>query len=198
MNKIAMLLVLVGMVSCKDKDKAPAPAASPPPAETPAVKPADPAVAKPADPPAEAPAAGWTTYTSKTGNYSMEFPTAPTEKGTMVMSEFGATDADSRTAGCGMAVAPVPNKDADPKTMLEAMTTGYKADAKVLEEKDITVGKHPGKHLVIENAKHRKWIRVYVIDDKLYINNCGGPFDRGDKDAPTAKRVLESFKLTKT
>jgi hypothetical protein len=131
----------------------------------------------------------------------MEFPTAPTEKGqggaSMVMSEFGATEADSRTAGCGMATAPVPNKDADPKTMLGAMATGYKADAKVLEEKDITInGKYPGKHLVIENAKHRKWIRLYVIEGKLYINNCGAPFDRADKEAPIAMRVLESFKLT--
>jgi len=144
---------------------------------------------------------GWTTYTSKEGKYTMEFPTAPTEKGqggaSMVTSEFGATEADARTAGCGMATTPVPNKDADPATMLGAMATGYKTDAKVLEEKDLTInGKYPGKHLVIENAKHRKWIRLYVIEDKLYIHNCGAPSDRGDKEAPIAMRVLESFKLT--
>ena len=38
--------------------------------------------------------------------------------------------------------------------------------------------------------------RLYVIEDKLYIHNCGAPSDRGDKEAPIAMRVLESFKLT--
>ena len=114
----------------------------------------------------------------------------------MVMSEFGATEADPRTSGCGVAATPVPSKTADPKVMLEGMTTGYKADAKVIEDKDITIEGHPGKSLIIENKRHRKWIRLYVIDALLVINNCGGPFDRGDKDEATAKRVLDSFKPT--
>jgi hypothetical protein len=205
MRPIHLIFAVFALVACKDKT--PTPVAS----DKPADKPADPPAA-PADKPAEVPAAkpaepavaakpgadGWTTYTSKEGKYTIEFPTPPKEQGMMVMSEFGATDADKRTSGCGMATAPVPNKDAVPKTMLDAMVAGYKADAKVLEEKDITIDKHPGRHLVIENEKHRKWIRVYVVDDKLYINNCGAPFDRGAKDAATAKRVLESFKLTKS
>jgi hypothetical protein len=193
MKQVAFVLMLAALSSCKDKTPIPAAPPTDKPADPPAVKPAEPPADKPADKPT---AAGWTTYTSKEGKYTIEFPTPPTEKGMMVLSEFGATDADSRTAGCGMATSPVPNKAADPKAMLDAMAGGYKADAKVLEEKDIKIGKYPGKHLVIENAKHRKWIRVYVIDDKLYINNCGGPFDRADKDAPTAMRVLESFKPT--
>lgn len=199
MQLLRLSVALVALVACKDK----APEASKDPVPA-ADKPADkPVVEKPAEKPAAvAPAAadGWITYTSKEGKYTIEFPTTPKEQAqggaSMAMSEFGATAADDRTAGCGMAVAPVPAKDADPATMLEAMSKGYKTDAKILEEKDIKLGAWPGKHLVIENSRHRKWIRLYVIDGKLYINNCGAPFDRGDKEAPTAKRVLESFKLT--
>ena len=202
MKFLRVSFVLVALIGCKDK----APASEPPPADKPAeTKPAEtkPTETKPAaEAPADKPAGGdgWITYTSKEGKYTIELPTKPKEQAqggaSMVMSEFGATAADDRTAGCGMAVAPVPAKDADPATMLEAMSKGYKTDATILEEKDIKMGTWPGKHLVIQNARHRKWIRLYVIDGKLYINNCGAPFDRGDKEAPTAKRVLESFKLT--
>jgi hypothetical protein len=197
--KHALAVALMVVMGCKDKAPEPkvGPAESAPPPVTKADEP-KPAAPAPAPPAAPAPAAGgeWTTYTSKEGKYTIEFPTKPKEQGAMVMSEFGATDADSRTSGCGMASVPSPNKAADPATVLNAMTAGYKANAKVLEEKDITINGAPGKHLVIENEKHRKWIRVYLINDRIYINNCGGPFDRGDKDAPTAKRVLESFKPT--
>lgn len=183
--------------ACNDKK----PVVADKPAAPPVDKPADPPVADKTPPPADKPvAAGWRLFTSKEGNFTIDLPSDPKEQGQggamMAMSEFGATDADSRTSGCGIAYAPAPGGGANPEVMLDAMVKGYKANAKVLEEKDIKLGTYPGKSVVIENTSHRKWIRVYVADGKLYINNCGGPFDRGDKDAPTATRVLDSFKLT--
>lgn len=204
------LVALTASSGCKDKASAPGKSADKPadiaadkPAETRddtvAAKPADTAAAKPADiaadKPATAPAAdGWTTYSSDEGKYTIEFPSPPKVKGMLVTAEFGVTDKDSRTSACGMAASPLPGDESQAATMLNAMTTGYKADATVIEDKDITIGKYPGKSLIVETAKHRKLFRLYVIGNKLYINNCGGPVDRADADAPTAKRVLDSFK----
>jgi len=199
------LMVLVAGAAtsgCKDKaselgkpaDK-PADIAADKPAETRddtvAAKPADTAAAQPATTPA---ADGWTTYSSKEGKYTIEFPTPPKVNGMIVTAEFGVTDKDSRTSACGMTAAPLPGDESQAATMLNAMATGYKADATVIKDKDITIGKYPGRSLIIQTEKHRKLFRLYVIGDKLYINNCGGPFDRADADAPTAKRVLDSFK----
>ena len=194
-----MVMVMVALVAgsaCKDKS----PTISDKPAD-PAAKPADTGsagdtvAAKPTDPAPAAPAAdGWTTYTSSDGAYTIELPKPPKVNGMLVTAEFGVTDKDSRTSACGIAATPLPGDASQAATMLNAMATGYKTDAKVIEEKDITIGKYPGKSLIVETPKHRKLFRLYVIGDKLIINNCGGPFDRADADAPTAKRVLDSFK----
>jgi hypothetical protein len=189
---LVMLVAVAATSGCKDK---PADVVATKPAEprvdTVAARPADTAAARPPTTPA---ADGWTTYSSPEGTYSIEFPTPPKVKGMLVVAEFGVTDKDSRTSACGIAASPLPGDESQAATMLDAMATGYKTDATVIEEKDITIGKYAGKSLVIQTERHRKSFRLYVIKDKLYINNCGGPFDRADADAPTAKRVLDSFK----
>lgn len=66
-----------------------------------------------------------------------------------------------------------------------------------LEDKDVQIGEHPGKSLVVENTSHRKWMRVYMVDGTIYLANCGGPFDRAAADGPIAMKTLDSFKLAK-
>ncbi len=202
---ILALLGLVAIAGCKKKDE---PAATPaagssagsaagsiqPPVAMPVTPPPDAEV--PAPPPA---APAWETYTSKEGKFSLELPSKPMEKAqgtmTMVMAQFGTTAADPRDATCGAVYMALPPEAKDPKVMFDGATARHKQNAKVIEEKDIKLGKHPGRSLIVENDSHRKWMRIYAANKTLYIVNCGGPFDRAESDGVVATRVLESFKL---
>ena len=207
------LLVVVG---CKKEEKAP-PADKPAdpataaktadkPADPAATTPTDPAAAKPADPPAEPAAPAeikWETFTSKEGGFSMEFPAKAEERdqgGMKILgAEFGTTASDSRTSMCGGTAVKLPaDAKLDVKKMLEGAVARHKQPPnKVIEEKEIKLGKHPGKSIVVENTSHRKWMRVFVADKTLYVLTCGGPFDRASTDGPIATRVLDSFKIAK-
>lgn len=192
------LMAILTATGCK-QDSKPAPsqdkpattaAPTPPPAPTP-------------DAAAPAVAAGptWQPYTSKEGGFSIEVPATPKESDQggmkMVGAEFGTSAGDDRTAMCGAVYMKLPDgASADPKVMLDGATARHKQDAKVIEEKDVTIGKHPGRSLIVENSSHRKWMRVYIVDKTIYVLNCGGPFDRAAVDGPIATRFLDSFKLT--
>lgn len=145
----------------------------------------------------------WEKYTSKEGKYEIELPTTPKEQEAQGMkivgSEFGVTAKDDRTAMCGVAFMALPGDaaKADPKTLLDGATARHKQGAEVIEEKDLKLGKVPGRSLVVKNASHQKWMRVFVNAGTIYIANCGGPFDRADKDGPIATKALDSFKFTK-
>ena len=145
----------------------------------------------------------WEKYTSKEGKYTIELPTTPKEQEAQGMkivgSEFGVTAGDDRTAMCGVAFMALPGDaaKADPKTLLDGATARHKQNAEVIEEKDLKLGKVPGRSLVVKNASHQKWMRVFVNAGTLYIANCGGPFDRADKDGPIATKALDSFVFTK-
>lgn len=210
MTNRTMLLALLGLVAsagCKKKDEPAAtpaagssagsteqaPAVATPGTATPKVVPPD------AEVPAPPPASAWETYTSKEGKFSLELPSKPMEKAqgtmTMVMAQFGTTAADPRDATCGAVYMALPPEAKDPKVMFDGATARHKQNAKVIEEKDVKLGKHPGRSLVVENDSHRKWMRIYAANNTLYIVNCGGPFDRAASDGVVATRVLESFKL---
>ncbi len=207
MTNRTMILALLGLLAiagCKKKDEPaatpsagstePAPAVATPGTATPKVVPPDAEV--PTTPPA---ASAWETYTSKEGKFSVELPSKPMEKAqgtmTMVMAEFGTTTADPRNATCGAVYMALPPEAKDPKVMFDGATARHKQNAKVIEEKDVKLGKHPGRSLIVENDSHRKWMRIYAANSTLYIVNCGGPFDRAASDGVVATRVLESFKL---
>jgi len=145
----------------------------------------------------------WEKYTSKEGKYTIELPTTPKEQEAQGMkivgSEFGVTASDNRTAMCGVAFMALPAEaaKADPKTLLDGATARHKQNAEIVEEKDLKLGKVPGRSLVVKNASHQKWMRVFVNAGTIYIANCGGPFDRADKDGPIATKALDSFAFTK-
>ncbi len=202
---VLALLGLVAIAGCKKQDEPaatpsagstePAPAVATPGTATPKIVPPDAEV--PATPPPAGPA--WETYTSKEGKFSLELPGKPMEKAegtmTMVMAEFGTTTADPRTATCGAVYMALPPDAKDHKVTFDGATARHKQNAKVIEEKAVKLGKHPGRSLIVENDTHRKWMRIYAANNTLYIVNCGGPFDRAESDGVVATRVLESFKL---
>ncbi len=205
MLRTTLLIALALVPACKKENKAtPAPdKGSAGPAQEPGVKP-QPAPegtkpeAKPADP---APAAQiWDKFTSKDGGFTIELPGKGEERDQgglkMVGAEFGATTADPRTSMCGAAFMKLPAAD-NAKTILDGATARHKENATVIEDKEITLGKHPGRSLIVENTSHRKWMRVYLVDKTIYIVNCGGPFDRATTDGPLALKSLASFELTK-
>lgn len=208
----AFVVIALLAPACKKDEAKPSTSAAETPAAKPADKPADP-VAKTAEPavkptePAVAAAPAevtFKTYTSKEGKFTIDLPGEAKEQDQggmkIVGAEFGVTSADSRTAMCGIAYMALPPAaaDGDPKVMLDGATTRHKSgDAKVIEEKDITIGKHPGRSLIVENSSHRKWMRAYIINKSIYLLNCGGPFDRASTDEKVALKALDSFKLTK-
>ena len=123
---------------------------------------------------------------------------APHGQAEIVGAQFGTTASDDRTAMCGVAYMDLgAAAKGDPKVMLDGATARHKQGAKILEEKDIKIGKYPGRSIVVQNDTHRKWMRVYIVESKIYVLNCGGPFDRGDKDGEVATKTLDSFALAK-
>ncbi len=161
-------------------------------------KPAEPKLAEPAPAPAAAGPA-WETATSKEGKFTVELPGKPNEQKqgamTILGAEFGTTATDDRTAMCGAVFVELPAVPPDVKQTFDGATLRHKDGATVVEEKDVKLGDVPGRHLVVENASHRKYMRLYIKGSTMYLVNCGGPFDRAATDGPIATRVLESFKL---
>jgi hypothetical protein len=144
----------------------------------------------------------WEKFTSKDGGFSIELPAKPEEQeqGGMkiVGAQFGTTATDDRTAMCGVAYMNLGDAaKGDPKVMLDGATARHKQGAKVIEEKDVKLGKYPGRSIIVQNDTHRKWMRVYIVEKNIYVLNCGGPFDRGDTDGLVATKALDSFALTK-
>jgi len=144
----------------------------------------------------------WEKYTSKEGGYSIDLPSKPEEQeqGGMKIAGamFGKTATDTRTSMCGVGYADVPDPNADPNVVLEAATARHKEGAEVLEDKAIELDKNPGKSIIVKNTSHQKWMRMYIVDKKrIYVLNCGGPFDRAATDGPIALKALDSFALVK-
>lgn len=209
--RTALLVALALVPACKKEG---APSAAPEtgragsagPALEPGVKPqpseAAPEGTKPEAKPVEAaPAAQvWDKFTSKDGGFTIELPGKAEERDQngvkMVGAEFGATASDPRTSMCGAAYVTLPAVE-DAKTTLEGAVAKHKENATVVEDKEIMLGKVPGRSLIVENTSHRKWMRVYLDGKKLFIINCGGPFDRAATDGPLALKAVASFALTK-
>jgi hypothetical protein len=145
----------------------------------------------------------WEKYTSKDGGYTIELPSTPKEQDAQGMkivgAEFGVTATDDRTAMCGVAFMDLPAEalKADPKVMLDGATARHKQNATVIEEKDVKLGKNPGRLIVVKNETHQKWMRAFIANKRIYILNCGGPFDRAESDGKVATKALDSFAFTK-
>lgn len=218
MLKLAALFALIAVSGCEKKKTEPAPAVASGSAVVAADKPAptpptqEPGSAAPgSDAPgsaapgsaAAAPAEpAWEKFTSKDGGFTIELPSKPEVQDAngmkIVGAQFGKTATDDREAMCGVAYMNLGDAaKADAKTMLDGATARHKQGAKVIEDKDIKLGKYPGRSLIVETDKHRKWMRVFIVEKNIYVLNCGGPNDRGDSDGKIALKALDSFALAK-
>lgn len=89
--------------------------------------------------------------------------------------------------------------NAKPATIQAALENSRKAaeeslKGKLLSEKKITLGKHPGLEFQVESAKLGVYrSRIYIADGRMYQVTVMGPKEVAT--SPTADEFLKSFKL---
>lgn len=196
-GRIALVAVLA-LGACKGSNSGPAPSTTSPAgsAGSGSAAPAPMAATKPALPVA---VVNWVSHTAKDGAYSIELPGKPAESDRSgvksVDAEFGATDADPRTSLCGVVAMALPD-GSDPAAVLAGATERPKQNATVVEDKELKLGAHPGRSLIVDNPSQRKWLRVYVTDNAMYMLKCSGPVERAEADGPHVQKAFDSFALT--
>lgn len=211
---LPVALFVFALAACKKdtpkaEDPPPAPVAKGEPAPgggapTDPAKPADPPAdpVKPADPPA-VPAGDWKPFTSTAGRYTVTFPGTPMEQSQDTDSEvgkltvhFAAVDKGDAAYMVGYNDLP---KEADltPKRVLDGQRDGTIKtfpNAKIIEEKEITMDGNPGRSLTFEapslNATHRS--RTFLVGNRVYTVIA---LAVGDGKPDVAATFLDSFKL---
>jgi hypothetical protein len=145
----------------------------------------------------------WQRY-SKAGQFSVELPGPAKESaetlGALTMHSVGAEfhSSDERKGSCGVSRFDFTGRlkgDVTPAKLLELGLGPHKKGGRIVEEKVVALGKHPGRALVVENERHRKWFRAYFVGKVQYTLSCGAPVDRSAVDDAIARRFLDSFKL---
>jgi hypothetical protein len=146
-------------------------------------------------------------FTSREGGFSVQVPGEMKETVKNVKSPGGKNEVQ-RT----YTYAPSPNtvyllldrdmaalKKADAETVAKALDNSRKAaeqalKGKLLGEKKVTLGKHPGLEFQIESAQLGVYrSRVYIADGRMYQITVMGP--RDVVTSKTADDYLQSFKL---
>jgi hypothetical protein len=150
-------------------------------------------------------------FTSKEGGFSVKLPGKPKEKVQNVQAPSGKAEVQ-RTYVC----ASDPKATyyildhgmqnlagADRTTLNKVLEEGSKAaekslNGKLLNQKQVALGKYPGLEYQIESAKaggvYR--CRAYIVDGRMYLVTISGPKDLAT--SKTADEYLESFQLLKT
>jgi hypothetical protein len=205
----AIVIGIVGLSGCKKDDAkknlpppAPEPVAKgePPPGEPPKTDP--PKVDPPkVDPPAADPAP----FTSADGGYSIAFPSPPTEQTQSQPTAIGTLDIHIAALDLGNQALLVSWQEQpakapkDPKKILDGQRDGMMSSfpgAKIMEQKDITLGTNPGRSFIIKmvTPDATQFTRVYVVGNRMYQIAAIGA---GAGDAAAATKFLDSFALTK-
>ncbi len=131
--------------------------------------------------------------------YEILFPAKPVEKSGKITSltELGRGPGKKLTLRIDANVQPLNTADvAQMKKLFDiARDTTVKSqkDAKVVADKDITIGKHPGRDIDFEFPKYFNRLRVVKTPAKSYLISIVGPKDY--VDGPEVKKFLESFKI---
>lgn len=151
----------------------------------------------------------WTVTTSNAGKYRVKFPGRPV---TMTHSEktfFGKLDHHIQVVytsqgffGVHYVDCPDALVEGDGRLALEGVALGWKAmlsnNARVVEEKLITLNNHPGKLMVLEKnvagRKVRAYCRAYLVNSRLYQLIA---IDNGGLQTADVDRFTSSFQLLK-
>ena len=81
--------------------------------------------------------------------------------------------------------------------MLKKASTvdAFNIEGKVVSEKPLPLGSHPGRELQVENAELAMRIRLYLVDRRLYKVVASWPKSR--VFSVDDERFLNSFRLTR-
>jgi hypothetical protein len=150
-------------------------------------------------------AGDWVPYTSEAGGFTVKFPKQATEQTQTLDTEHGPVDLHMAVVDMGNKAFLVswqvqPAKaPKDAKVVLDGQRDGMVAGmpgSKVVDQKDITLGSHPGRSMTVKLSQPvgTQYSRVYLIDGKLFQLAAIG---EGDGDPEMATTFLESFALTK-
>ena len=146
----------------------------------------------------------WKEFTSKEGRFKVLMPGAPMQDKAETESDFGKGVLHMNTVQTGKTMYgahycdfPAAIKKVPLKQVYDSSRDGAAAnlEAKLVSEKDVKLGEHPGRETQIEVAGGKRLFRtrVYLVDQRLYQVVVFGT-----KEAATSKeadKFLESFKL---
>lgn len=150
----------------------------------------------------------WKLHESKEGRFTVALPGTPLESRQLVKTGLGTLEVTmlllelrKENAAFVVSFSDFPEavfKGGDDATRLDYARTGAvtSAKGKLVSEKRITLGRHAGRELLIENAK-KEFIRtrLFAVDKRLYQTIASGP--KAFVQSKEATVFLDSFKLTK-
>lgn len=146
----------------------------------------------------------WKEFASKEGRFKVLMPGTPKQDKAETESDFGKSVLHMNLARAGKAMYganysdfPAEIKKADLKQLYDSSRDGAVAnlEGKLASEKDIKLGKHPGREIRIDVAKGKQLFRarVYLVGQRLYqVIVLGTPETATSKEAD---QFLDSFKL---
>jgi len=148
----------------------------------------------------------WTEFASKEGHFKVLMPGKPEQKKLEAeMGDFGkgmlhmnTFESDKMMYGANYCDFPAKIKDFPRKRVYDSSRDGAVENlkGKLADEKDIKLGDHPGREILIDVAGGKRLFRarVYLVEQRLYQVVVFG-----SKEAATSKaadKFLDSFKLT--
>lgn len=147
----------------------------------------------------------WKEFVAKEGQFKVSMPGAPKQNKLDTESDFGkgVLYMNVVVAGKTMYAAnysdfPAEVKKATLKQVYDSSRDGAvtNMDGKLVSEKDVKLGEHPGREIRIDVAEGKRLfrVRVYLVDQRLYqVVVFGTPEAATSKEAD---KFLDSFKLT--
>jgi hypothetical protein len=155
---------------------------------------------------AEPPMKEFKTFISKEGQFSVDLPGAP--KVDVKKSEstktytFSVAFADPSILLFEVSYFDLPEatvRGADSQTLLKLLRSGYRKDAKFLEDKEINLGKEkiPGREYQLEPASGLA-IReqLFLAGTRFYILHIGAQNNKDYLTSKEANRFFDSFQIT--
>jgi hypothetical protein len=147
----------------------------------------------------------WKEFTSKEGRFKVLMPGTPKQTKADAESDFGkgvlymnVAEAGRTMYGANYGDYPAKIKEIPIKQVFDSSRDGAVAnlEGKLATEKDIKLGKHPGREIQIEVAGGKQIFRarVYLVEQRLYQVVVFGT--KATAASKEADKFLDSFKLS--
>jgi len=141
----------------------------------------------------------WQKAGPKGGKISAEFPGKPTEDESESLTKFELNLPNGKGSFL-LLIGMLPfkldldNKEIVTKHLNAGRDGGVKAvKGKLVSEKDVKLGKYPGRMIVVESGANRFQVRFYVTETKLIQVIVAGP--KEFVEGADAKKFLDSLKI---